>query len=348
MSLYIGVDFHPHQQTVCWCDTETGDTDSLTLAHDLAQVREFYQQLPPAIIGIEATGKAIWFENLLAETNHQLVVGNPTLIRQRATSRHKSDKRDAALILDLLLKDEFPAIWRRSVANNQVLEILKARLNLVRQRTQIYNRLQALAHNFGLPKGKMKTNYFQHLVKQAKTDEVGELQRRQLFEALGAVSRQIEELEGWLHRQAGFDPQVQLLLTQKGVGYLTALCLVNTIGELSRFEKPTKQVPAFIGIEPLGHESAGKSKNKGISRAGSPLARFLLGQSANIAARYDPKFKAFYKRLAKRKPKPVAKTATARKVLVKLVIMMRDKITAAEFDQRGRTVNDARGAQGLK
>lgn len=53
-------------------------------------------------------------------------------------------------------------------------------------------------------------------------------------------------------------------------------------------------------------------------------------------ARYDSKFKSFYKRLAKKKPKTVAKTATARKVLVKLVIMLRDQITAAEFDQRGR------------
>ena len=117
---------------------------------------------------------------------------------------------------------------------------------------------------------------------------------------------------------------------------------MNTIGEISRFDKPTKQVPAFIGIEPLGNESAGKSKNKGISRAGSWMARFLLGQSANIVARYDTKFKAFYKRLAKKKPKGVAKTATARKVLVKLVIMMRDKISASEFDRRGRTVNDTR------
>ncbi len=100
----------------------------------------------------------------------------------------------------------------------------------------------------------------------------------------------------------------------------------------TRFDRPTKQVPAFIGIEPLENESAGKSKSTQISRAGSSLARFLLGQSANIVARYDKRFKTFYKRLSKRKPKPVAKTATARKVLVKLVIMMRDNITAEEFD----------------
>ena len=154
MSLCIGVDFHPHQQTVCWGDLQTGETQTLTLLHDLDQVREFYQSMPPAIIGIEATGKAIWFENLLAETHHQLLVGNPNLIRQRATSRHKSDKRDAELIFNLLVKDEFPAIWRRSSVNNQILEILKTRVNLVQERTKIYNRLQALAHNERITKRK--------------------------------------------------------------------------------------------------------------------------------------------------------------------------------------------------
>jgi transposase len=342
MTLYIGVDIHPHQQTVCWGDLTTGETQTLTLPHDLDKVREFYQSLPPAIVGIEATGKAVWFENLLAETKHQLLVGNPTLIRKRATSRHKSDRRDAELIFKLLVKDEFPAIWRRSSANNQILEILKTRMNLVQQRTKIYNRLQALAHNFGLPKGRMKTKYFQLLIKSAKTDEAGELQRTQMFSLLEYLSKQILELEEWLKKKAVQDEQVQLLLTQRGVGYLTALGLVNTIGDISRFDKPTKQVPAFIGIEPLGAESAGKAKNKGISRAGSWLVRFLLGQSANMVVRYDARFKAFYKRLAKKKPKGVAKTATARKVLVKLVIMMRDQISASEFDQGGRTVNDTR------
>ncbi len=346
MTLYIGVDFHPHQQTVAWCDTETGETDLQTLPHDLKQVKEFYQSFAPAIVAIEATSKAIWFEDLLADSDHQLLVGNPTLIRKRATSRHKSDKRDAELILNLLLKDEFPALWRRSRANNQVLDILKARLNLVRMRTRTYNQLQALAHNFGLPKGRMRSKYFQELIQVAETDEVGRMQRQQLFDLLDHLSKQIEQTEIWLKAQAELDSQVQLLLTQKGVGYLTALCLVNTIGDIHRFSKPSKQVPAFIGIEPLGNESAGKHKTTKISRAGSSLARFLLGQSANIVARYDPPFKAFYKRLAKKKPKPVAKTATARKVLVKLVIMMRDNISAQEFDQRGRKVKDTRRVQG--
>jgi hypothetical protein len=70
--------------------------------------------------------------------------------------------------------------------------------------------------------------------------------------------------------------------------------------------------------------------------------------AAHIACRSDVKLKSFYKRLAKKKPKPVAKTAAARKLLVKLAIMLRDQITAEEFDQRGRTVGNARGRQDLK
>ena len=128
MQVYLGVDFHPHQQTVAWCDYETGEIKTVDLLHQAEQVKEFYESFPPAIVGIEASTNAVWFEALMSETGHHLLVGNPTLIRARARSRHKSDKRDAELILDLLMKDEFPAIWRRPLASSQVLEILHLRI----------------------------------------------------------------------------------------------------------------------------------------------------------------------------------------------------------------------------
>lgn len=345
--LYIGVDFHPHQQTISWCDPQTGETETFNLDHDLDKVRKFYQSLAPSIVGIEASAKAIWFENLLAETKHQLLVGNPVLIRKRAVSRHKSDRLDAELILKLLLKGEFPSLWRRSAENNQILEILKLRANFVRQRTQSYNRLQALAKNFGLPRGSVKTKYYQTWLKGLEMDWSSCLQRQQLFEIVDKLSEQIEEMEQQLKKKADKDEQVKRLMTQPGVGCLTALAVVNTIGELSRFPRPTKQVPAYLGIEPLERESAGKKKAGSISRAGNAVTRHLLGQAAQIAVRYDERLKSFYQRLAKKKPKAVAKMATARKLLVKLVIMWRDEITAEEFDSRsGGTVNDARTCHG--
>lgn len=342
MTLYIGVDFHPHQQTACWCDSETGETNSCTLLHNVEQVRQFYQSFTSAVIGLEASSKAVWFENLLLELGHELRVGNPFLIRQRARSRHKSDQRDAELLLDLLLKNEFPAIWRRSPESTEILEILRLRHALVRHRTQVYNRLQALAQSVGLRKGKMKTLSFQNQLKAVDLDEGGRLQRTELFDLLEKLDQQISKLESWLRKKAEAEAPTQLLLTQKGVGYLTALCLVHTLGEVSRFDKLSKQVVSFVGFDSLEKSSAGRVRFGRISKQGSPLLRSLLGQAAHIVARYDRRLKAFYKRLAKRKPKAVAKTATARKLLVKLSIMLRDSITAEEFDLRGGTVGDAR------
>ena len=300
MTLYIGVDFHPHQQTVAWCETETGETQTFDLAHDLEQVRKFYTTLPePAIVGIEASTRAVWFENMLFESGHKLLVGDPVLIRKRAVSRHKNDRRDAELILQLMMRDEFPALWRRPPESNQVLEILRLRSSLVRQRTQVYNRLQALAHNVGLPKGRMKTAAFQSRVKAVEMDEAGDLGRSHLFSLLEKLNEQIAELEIWLKGKAAPDKSVQLLMTQKGVGYLTALVTVHYLGDVSRFTKVPKQAVGFAGLDPLEDSSAGKIRFGHISKAGSPLLRFQLGQAAQIAARSDPKLKSFYKRLAK-------------------------------------------------
>ena len=349
MTLYIGVDFHPHQQTLAWCDTQTGETRTLDLVNDPEKVREFYSSLPePAVIGIEASARATWFEEMLFETGHKLLVGNPVLIRKRATSRHKNDRRDAELILRLLLQDEFPAIWRRPPESDQILEILRLRRSFVRQRTQVYNRLQALAHSLGLPKGKIRTNGFQQMLKAAPMNEVASIRREHLFSMLEKLDAQITELDEWLKKKVDKDKSVQLLLSQKGVGYLTALATVHTLGDVSRFAKVSRQIANFAGLDPVEDSSAGRIRFRSISKAGSTLLRHQLGQAANIACRTDANLKSFYKRLAKKKPKPVAKTAASRKLLVKLSIMLRDQITAEEFDRRGRTVGNARETHDLK
>lgn len=347
MSLYIGVDFHPHQQTVCWCDQETGELRKRTLFHDTQEVKKFYQTMPSSIVGIEATSKAIWFEDLLFENNHQLLIGNARLIRKRAPSRHKSDDRDAENIFTLLVNDQFPSLWQRSRESSAILENIYLRASIVRQRTQTYNRLQAIAHEAGLPKGNMRTTGFQALLKQAELRPSSRWRSEKLFDLVRSFNHHISELDNWLEDQAKADQQVQLLLTQPGVGRLTALCLVNTIADINRFGS-TRQIVSFVGLDPVEQSSGARVRFGQISKAGSPVLRHLLGQSALLVIRTDQKLKGFYKRLCKRKPKPVAKTAVSRKLLVKLSIMLRDQITAQEFDQRGRLAGDARTKKGLQ
>ncbi len=192
----------------------------------------------------------------------------------------------------------------------------------------------------------MRAVAFQSVLKSLDLDESGCLSRTQYFALLDSLDERIAQLEEWLKGKAAVDKKAKLLQTQRGVGYLTALATVHTLGDVSRFTRTAKQVTSFSGLDPLEHSSAGRTRFGSVSKAGSPMLRFQLGQAASIAARFDPKLKSFYKRLAKKKPKRVAKTAAARKLLVKLAIMLRDEITAEEFDKRGRTVGNARAVSG--
>ena len=348
MTLYIGVDFHPHQQTIAYCNTDQdGEVFQTSLAHNVEQVRKFYEQLPKAIVGIEASCRAAWFEHLMNELGHQLLVGNPTLIRARARSRHKSDKRDADLILDLLLKQEFPALWRRSLESQSVLEQLRFRHQLVKQRTQVCNRLQALAHNAGLRKQRMQNQKARTALMQASLSETLQFQREQLFEILDDLNKRIKVIEQWLELKAANDKQVHLLLSHKGVGLLSALAVVHTLGDVSRFQT-SKQAVAFSGLDPLENSSAGKVRFGSISKAGNRELRHLLGQAIHVAVRYDGELKSFYKRLAARRSKSVAKVAATRKLLVRLFIMLRDGIDYTEFKRRGSAVGMPGIGHGLK
>ena len=337
MTLYIGVDFHPHQQTVALCETANGEVQQTSLFHNLEQVRSFYEQFPKAIVGVEASCTAVWFEQMLSDLGHELRVGNPSLIRARARSRHKSDKRDADLILDLLLKEEFPALWRRSLKSQSVLEQLRFRQHLVKHRTQVCNRLQALAHSAGLPKKGIQTKRSRQALMEARLSETQSFQREQLFELLDDLTERIKQLESWLEEKASQDKKAQLLLTHKGIGLLSALAVVHTLGDVSRFAS-SKQAVAFTGLDPLEHSSAGKVRFGSISKAGSSMLRHLLGQAMQSAVRYDGELKSFYQRLAHRRSKSVAKVAATRKLFVRLFIMLRDEIDYNEYKRRGSAV----------
>jgi len=108
----IGCDLHANQQTIAMLDGETGEITERTLKHEGQTVREFYAGLPaPVVVGIEATGSMWWFLRLMEELGITCHVGHPARIRQQETRRQKHDRRDAALLMNLVAENRFPSIW---------------------------------------------------------------------------------------------------------------------------------------------------------------------------------------------------------------------------------------------
>src|SRR5947209_13910873 len=149
----IGCDFHPSWQQVCWLNRTTGETEENKLVHAPGEVERFYRQLPaPALIGMESTGNCQWFVELAAGLGHDLWTGDAAKIRACDVRAQKHDRRDAALILKLLLEGRFPRIWTPSGEEKDLRQLLIHRYKLVRIRAQVKTELQHLAMNQGITK----------------------------------------------------------------------------------------------------------------------------------------------------------------------------------------------------
>jgi transposase len=132
-------------------DGESGEVLERTLRHEGDTVRMFYASLPrPVIVGIEATGSMGWFLRLMAELDITGRVGHPAAIRRSEPRRQKHDRRDAALLLDLLTHDRFPAIWMPTPDIGDLRALLLHRHQWVRIRTRVMNALQGLALAHGI------------------------------------------------------------------------------------------------------------------------------------------------------------------------------------------------------
>ena len=118
-------------------------------------MREFYAALEgPVVVGIEATGAMQWFLEMLEELGIECRVGHPAKIRKADTGKQKHDRRDARLVLDLLvMKDRFPDIWMPSTERRDLRTLLRDRHQWVRMRTRLQHTLQAIALNHALRRG---------------------------------------------------------------------------------------------------------------------------------------------------------------------------------------------------
>ena len=293
----IGCDLHARQQTLAMLDRETGEVVNLTLMHEGNQVREFYSQLPrPVLVGIEATGSMHWFLNLMEELGIECRVGHPATIRAAAPRRQKTDRLDADLILKLVAENRFPAIWLPTKEVLDLRALVLHRHQWVRIRTRIQNALQAMY--------------------------------KKMEEEIETLTQQVAE-------QAEQRSGARRLMTHPGVGPVTALATDVFLGNPKRF-LDGKALASYVGIIPREYSSGGKQRFGGVTKQGSPLLRFLWCEAGAHAVRRDPELKRFYRRKLVQKGLGKARVAVARKLGIRLWIMLRDEIDYQEFCRRGQ------------
>ena len=324
--IIIGCDIHTRFQQIAMLDPTTGEIIERRLEHENGEAEKFYATLPsPARVGIEATINAQWFERTLRRYHHELWIGDAAEIRAARVRKQKTDSRDALHILDLLLTNRFPQIWIPSPAERDVRPLVRHRHKLVRFRTSVMNQLHGLAISQGLcRKRKLWSRVGRRELEALALDPWARRRRQELLQLLDQLNPWIADLDRAVMQEAQSCPEAVQLMKEAGVGPVTALAFVLTIGPVSRFQR-SKQVVSYLGLNPSEESSGGKQRLGSISKQGNSMMRHLLVEAAQTASKFDPELRRYYQRLKfRRGHSGVAKVAIARKLAVRLYWKLRE------------------------
>jgi transposase len=328
----IGCDFHPSWQQISFFDVETAELGERKLVNGNGEAERFYRTVPaPSLIGVEACGNSQWLVDLLQQLGHEVWVGDAAQIRASYVRRQKTDRRDAAHILQLLREGRFPRLWTPSAEERDLRQLLIHRHKLVEIRARVKNGLQHLMLNRGVQlKHKLWSATGQQALRELALAHWAARRRADLLALLASLDAQIAPLDMAVEQVAEQHPQARLLRTQPGVGPITALAFAITIGDPARFRRG-KQVASYLGLIPREHSSGGKQRLGAISKQGNRFLRTMLVEAVQTVTRLDESFRKQYQQRCHRMAKGVAKVAAARRLAVRLYWMMRTQTAYPEI-----------------
>jgi len=248
-------------------------------------------------------------------------------LRIIAESVCKNDAVDARTINELARSNlKLPTCYMPDDEEFALREHLRARTDLVRQRTSIKNRIHAVLHRRGIlrPRGDLFTQAGQAFLNDAPFDEAGRLiveHYRALYATIDQhIDASTRELRGVMRRPR-WAKSAALLQTMPGIGMLTALTILAELGDLKRF-KSRASVANYAGLTPVQRDTNNKHYSGGITRRGSSHLRHMLSEAAWIAVRKVPAYEHMFERIAQRRGKQVAIVAIARRMLEDAVRML--------------------------
>ncbi len=243
---------------------------------------------------------------------------------------NKTDANDAELLAEIARTGFCRPVAVKSAAAQASRALLKARCHLVRQRRDTQNTMRGLLGSLGIrfPKGSGK------LAGRVREALEGRPELRVVIEPLlstvAALEREIGRLDKAVVARAKGAPACRLLMSVPGVGTVTALAYVSTIGDAERFAN-SRAVGAYVGLTSRRWQSGGMDYSGRISKHGDAMLRALLYEAANslltVVRRAHP-LKDWARRIRKRTSHKKACVALARRLAV---ILHRMLITGEAF-----------------
>lgn len=266
---------------------------------------------------LEVTTNTWYAVDVLEQHAGRVVVANPYKTRLIAEAHIKNDKVDALVLAQLLAAGFICEVWVPPSATRQWRTLAQHRATLQQHCTQVKNRLHSLRqrHNLHCPAKSLFTRAGRQWLRDQAWSAAEALVVQQDLAQLELLEAQLHSVDQQIACLAAQDARIARLLQISGIGVVTAFTLLAVIGDIQRFPSASK-LTSYVGLVPRQHQSGQRGYFGHITKAGTPLLRWLLVEAAQAAVRWDPHWQAVHARIARRRGSAIATVAVARKLLV--------------------------------
>jgi transposase len=282
----VGLDLAKNWFQVHGADTQGRPVLRKKLAR--SKVLEFFANLPPCLVGVEACGSAHYWARELITLGHEVRLMPPQYVKPYVKT-NKHDAADAEAICEAVTRPSMRFVPVKTIEQQTMAQLHRIRQLLVKQKTMQVNALRGHLAELGIVRGqgRGKVSELLRRIEAAADEDIPtkiRMQLRHLVELVRDLHRRLADLDRELGELARENPIARRLATIPGVGPITATALVMTIGDIGRF-RSGRHLAAYLGLVPKQHASGGKERLGTISKRGDTYLRTLLAHGARAVVR---------------------------------------------------------------
>ena len=282
----VGIDLAKNVFQVHAEDSDGNKIHSKRLSR--AKFIEYLSKLPSCLIGMEACGSAHYWARHVQSLGHKVKVINPKIIKAFVI-RNKTDAKDAEAIAEATRSNKIKSITIKTLNQQHLTSLHKARSLLVKKRTQLVNHIRSQLAEYGLIASKGYAS-LDCLVTEVLAKEYDIFDDEMLFifqdlyDEWHELNKRIETYDKKVKKQAKSHEKTRKLLAIPGLGPITATAVIAKFDNIECFNK-AKDFSASLGLTPKEHSSANTRHLGKISKQGDRYLRTLLSHGARASLR---------------------------------------------------------------
>ena len=243
------------------------------------QFGRFLRTQAPSEVIFEACGTAHHWGRTAQACGHRVTLLPPQDVRPFVL-RQKTDRTDVDGLLDARRSARIRPVGVKTIAQQELLALLRLRAQWVTTRTARINTLHGLLGEYGIALAKGPRQILTRvggLLADAEAPIPARL-RRLLAEALEEIrtlKTRVAAVDRELETAAKDDAILTRLQTVPGAGVLTATALVATVGSIHSFRRG-RYLASWLGLTPREHSSGSRRRLGAITKHGDVYLRSLL------------------------------------------------------------------------